>query len=140
LADFEHHLEQLPAGGRRMVAFFGSTIGNLEPDDRHDFLSMVARGPGPGDTLLLGTDMVKDTARLLAAYDDAAGVTGEFNRNVLHVLNGQLGADFDPTRLEHVARWNASAERVEMWLRARSAAHVTVTDVNLEVDTRRARR
>ncbi|MDQ3466439.1 MAG: L-histidine N(alpha)-methyltransferase [Actinomycetota bacterium] len=134
VADFEHHLDQLPAGGRRMLAFLGSTIGNLEPDDRHDFLTMVARGLGSGDTLLLGTDLVKDTARLVAAYDDAAGVTAEFNRNVLHVLNGQLGADFDPTGFEHVARWNPSAERVEMWLRARSASHVTVTDLNLEVD------
>lgn len=134
VADFEHHLDQLPAGGTRMVAFLGSTVGNLEPDDRHDFLTLVGRGLGPGDTLLLGTDLVKDPARLVAAYDDAAGVTAEFNRNVLHVLNRQLGADFDPDDFEHVARWNATEERMEMWLRARSAAHVTVAALGLEVD------
>jgi dimethylhistidine N-methyltransferase len=133
VADFEHHLEQLPAGGTRLVAFLGSTIGNLEPADRHDFLTMVGRGLGAGDTLLLGTDLVKDPARLVAAYDDAAGVTAEFNRNVLHVLNRQLGADFDPASFDHVARWNAGDERIEMWLRARLACRVQIAALQLGV-------
>jgi dimethylhistidine N-methyltransferase len=133
VADFEHHLDQLPAGGTRMVAFLGSTIGNLEPADRHDFLTMVGRGLGADDTLLLGTDLVKHPSRLVAAYDDAAGVTAEFNRNVLHVLNRQLGANFDAAAFDHVARWNASEERMEMWLRARLACRVQIASLELGV-------
>ena len=133
VADFEAHLEELPAGGRRIVAFLGSTIGNLEPGARSSLLTMVRRGLGPTDTLLLGTDLVKDPARLVAAYDDAAGVTAQFNRNVLHVLNRELGADFDPELFDHVARWNAAEEQMEMWLRARVASRVHVADLGLEV-------
>ena len=87
----------LPRGGRRLVAFLGGTIGNLNPVQRA-LPDRARSGLAPGDSLLLGTDLVKDPARLVAAYDDAAGVTAEFNRNVLHVLNRELGADFDPTR------------------------------------------
>ncbi|HET7399922.1 MAG TPA: L-histidine N(alpha)-methyltransferase [Intrasporangium sp.] len=133
VADFEAHLEQLPSGGRRMVVFLGSTIGNLEPAARAEFLAMVRQGLGPGDSLLLGTDLVKDPRRLVAAYDDAAGVTAEFNRNVLLVLNRALGADFAPDDFDHVARWNAEVEQVEMWLRARRAMQVEVADLGLRV-------
>ncbi len=133
VADFERHLEDLPTGGLRMVAFLGSTIGNLQPAERHDFLTGVRTGLTPGDTLLLGTDLVKDVARLVAAYDDAAGVTAEFNLNVLHVLNRELGADFDPDCYAHVARWNAEKERIEMWLRARAAQRVTIAALDLVV-------
>jgi L-histidine N-alpha-methyltransferase len=116
-----------------MVAFLGSTIGNLEPAERHEFLSGVRRGLAPGDTLLLGTDLVKDVGRLVAAYDDAAGVTAQFNLNVLHVLNRELGADFDPDRYDHVARWNVDEERIEMWLRARARQRVTIAGLDLVV-------
>lgn len=133
VADFERHLEDLPSAGVRLVAFLGSTIGNLEPATRRDFLSSVRNRLGPDDTLLLGTDLVKDTGRLVAAYDDAAGVTAEFNRNVLHVLNRELGADFDPTAFEHVARWNAAEERMEMWLRSRTAQQVSLAGLDLVV-------
>lgn len=133
VADFERHLDDLPAGGRRMVAFLGSTIGNLEPAERHDFLSGVRKGLAPGDTLLLGTDLVKDVDRLVAAYDDAAGVTAEFNLNVLHVLNRELSADFDVDRYAHVARWNAPEERIEMWLRATGPQRVTIAGLDLVV-------
>ena len=86
----------LPGGGTRLVAFLGSTIGNLTPAARAEFLAEIAAGLEPGDAFLLGTDLVKDLDRLVAAYDDAAGVTAEFNRNVLHVVNRNLDADFDP--------------------------------------------
>lgn len=134
VADLEEHLDALPSGGKRMVAFLGSTIGNLEPADRREFLTSVREGLGPDDTLLLGADLVKDAGRLVAAYDDAAGVTAEFNRNVLHVLNRDLRADFDPAGFDHVARWNAAEESMEMWLRARTAHLVTLAELDLVVE------
>ena len=97
VCDFEQDLELIPeAEGGRLIAFLGGTIGNLYPDARRDFLARIAALLGPEDRLLLGTDLVKDTARLEAAYNDSAGVTAEFNKNVLSVLNRELGADFDP--------------------------------------------
>jgi L-histidine N-alpha-methyltransferase len=103
VADFERHLDRLPAGRPRLVAFLGGTIGNFEPDQRAAFLSAVGSTLQPGDALLLGTDLVKDPARLVRAYDDAAGVTAEFNLNVLRVVNRELGAGFDLDAFEHVA-------------------------------------
>ena len=100
-----------------MVAFLGGTIGNLDPRRRAQFLSEVASTDGRGDSLLLGTDLVKDVGRLVAAYDDAAGVTAEFNRNVLHVVNRELDADFEPERFDHVARFDPDDEWIEMRLR-----------------------
>jgi L-histidine N-alpha-methyltransferase len=132
--DFERHLGYLPDGERRLVAFLGSTIGNLPPEARHAFLAQVGCLLGPGDALLLGIDLVKDEARLLAAYDDAAGVTAEFNRNVLRVLNRELGASFEPERFEHVARWNADGEWIEMRLRATREEHVRVDALDAVVD------
>lgn len=132
--DFEEHLGKIPRVGRRLVAFLGSTIGNLTAGPRADFLAALSDGMQPGDTLLLGTDLVKDPARLIRAYDDAAGVTARFNRNVLAVVNRELGADFDLTAFEHVARWNADEERIEMWLRAASAQRVHVGALDLTVE------
>lgn len=132
--DFEEHLEKIPTGGRRLIVFLGSTIGNLTPSPRAEFLAALARTLGPGDALLLGTDLVKDTERLVRAYDDAAGVTARFNLNVLAVVNRELDADFDLAAFEHVARWNAEEERIEMWLRARTAQRVHVGAVDLTVD------
>jgi L-histidine Nalpha-methyltransferase len=114
VGDFEHHLPLLPTDGRRLLAFLGSTIGNLPPARRSLFLSVVAATLGDGDTFLLGVDLVKSAARLVAAYDDASGVTREFNLNVLRVLNRELGGDFDASAFEHVARWNAEAEWMEV--------------------------
>ena len=116
VGDFEQHLATVPAGGRRLVAFLGSTIGNFAPEPRHELLDAIAGLLVPGDALLLGTDLVKDPDRLVAAYDDAAGVTTEFNRNVLHVINRELDADFPVERFEHVARWDPDAEWIEMRL------------------------
>ncbi|CAN3131281.1 L-histidine N(alpha)-methyltransferase [Mycobacterium sp. smrl_JER01] len=132
--DFEEHLGKIPAVGRRLVAFLGSTIGNLTPEPRARFLASVAELMQPGDTLLLGTDLVKDTGRLIRAYDDSAGVTARFNRNVLAVVNRELGADFDVDSFEHVARWNAAEERIEMWLRATRAQRVHLEALALDVD------
>jgi L-histidine Nalpha-methyltransferase len=132
--DFEEHLGKIPRVGRRLVAFLGSTIGNLTPSPRAQFLSALSETMQPGDALLLGTDLAKDTGRLVRAYDDSAGVTGRFNRNVLAVVNRELDADFDLDAFEHVARWNADEERIEMWLRSSAAQRVRIAALNLAVD------
>lgn len=132
--DFEHHLTQIPDGGRRLFVFLGSTIGNLTPGPRAEFLAGLAAVMHDGDGLLLGTDLVKDTGRLVRAYDDAAGVTAAFNRNVLAVVNRELDADFDLDEFAHVARWNSAEQRIEMWLRAGRAQHVVVGELDLAVD------
>lgn len=132
--DFEEHLGKIPAGGRRLVIFLGSTIGNLTPGPRAEFLAALSESLAPGDTLLLGTDLVKDTGRLVRAYDDAAGVTAQFNLNVLTVVNRELDADFDPSAFEHVAKWNEAEERIEMWLRSRTAQRVRIAALDLDVD------
>lgn len=132
--DFEEHLTEIPDGGRRLFVFLGSTIGNLTPGPRAEFLATLAGVMRPGDSLLLGTDLVKDTERLVRAYDDAAGVTARFNRNVLAVINRQLDADFDVEAYHHVARWNADEERIEMWLRAGRRQRVRVGALDLTVD------
>jgi L-histidine N-alpha-methyltransferase len=132
--DFEEHLGKIPRGGRRLVVFLGSTIGNLTPGPRAEFLSALSDTLAEGDTLLLGTDLVKDPGRLIRAYDDSAGVTARFNRNVLAVVNRELDADFDLEAFDHVANWNADEERIEMWLRAGSAQRVRVAALDLTVD------
>ncbi|HMD94362.1 MAG TPA: L-histidine N(alpha)-methyltransferase [Trebonia sp.] len=135
VSDFEEHLG-LPAGDGaepRLVAFLGSTIGNMVPAQRAAFLERVRGELRPGDTFLLGTDLVKDPAVLVAAYDDAAGVTAAFNKNVLAVLNAELGADFDLDGFEHVALWDAVNEWIEMRLRSVSAQEVHVRDIGLTV-------
>jgi len=131
VGDFERHLGLLPrqvvaGGGRRLVAFLGSSIGNLGPRQRERFLRALRATLEPGDGLLLGTDLVKDPARLVRAYDDSSGVTAAFNLNVLAVLNAELGADFDLARFEHVARWNPAGEWIEMLLRSAAEQVVSV--------------
>jgi L-histidine N-alpha-methyltransferase len=121
------------ARGPRLVAFLGSTIGNMSPAERSAFLRLVRSRLRPGDTFLLGTDLVKDPAVLVAAYDDSAGVTAEFNKNVLRVLNASLGADFDTDAFEHVAVWDAEAEWIEMRLRSTTSQSVRVPAIGLTV-------
>ena len=133
VGDFERHLDLLPRGGRRMVAFLGSTIGNLEPGPRAAFLAGVRAGLDDGDSFLLGTDLVKDVGRLVAAYDDAQGVTAEFNRNVLAVINRELGADFDLAAFEHVALWDPEQEWIEMRLRSVRDQVVHIREIELDV-------
>ena len=133
VADFEQHLDRLPDGGRRMVAFLGGTIGNLVPDQRAVFLRSVRDTLTAGETLLLGTDLVKSPDVLVPAYDDAAGVTAEFNKNVLHVVDRELKADFDPDEFAHVAIWDAEAEWIEMRLRSLRDQRVRIELLNLDV-------
>jgi L-histidine Nalpha-methyltransferase len=132
--DFEEHLSEIPDGGRRLFVFLGSTIGNLTTEPRAEFLTTLAGVMRQGDSLLLGTDLVKDTGRLVAAYDDAAGVTARFNRNVLAVINRELDADFDIDAYRHVARWNDEQERMEMFLRAERAQRVHIAALDLTVE------
>jgi len=134
VGDFERHLAMLPGGGTRMVAILGSTIGNLTPSARAQFLADLAGVLVPGDMLLLGVDLVKSPERILRAYDDPGGVTAEFSRNVLRILNDRLGADFDPEAFDHVPRWSAADEWVDIRLRARAAQVVTIADLDLRVD------
>ena len=133
VGDFEHHLGEIPGGGRRLVVFLGGTIGNLEPPGRAGFLREVALGLGPDDFLLLGLDLVKDIDRLEAAYDDSEGVTAEFNKNVLAVMNRELDADFDEHRFEHVAVFEKDLGQIEMRLRAVDSHSVHVRALGLTV-------
>jgi L-histidine N-alpha-methyltransferase len=134
IADFTREMALPETPGPRLVAFLGGTIGNLLPAERAVFLSSVRGLLAPGDALLLGTDLVKDPSVLVAAYDDAAGVTAEFNKNVLTVVNRELGADFDPRAYDHVALWDAENEWIEMRLRARTAQTVKIPALDLAVD------
>lgn len=134
VGDFTEPLEGLPGEPPRLVAFLGGTIGNLLPGERHDFLAGVRGVLRAGEWLLLGTDLVKDRDTLVRAYDDAAGVTAEFNLNVLRVLNRELGADFPVEQFTHVALWDAEREWIEMRLRADRAMRVHVPGVDLVVD------
>jgi L-histidine N-alpha-methyltransferase len=134
IGDFERHLDQVPAAaGPRIVAFLGGTIGNFPPGSRRRVLRQIAGLLGPADHLLMGTDLVKDPRVLEAAYDDAQGVTAEFNRNVLRVLNRELRADFDPEDFDHVALFDTHNEWVEMRLRARREHTTLVRDLDLPV-------
>ena len=134
VGDFERHLDLVPPpDGPRIVAFLGGTIGNFVPGSRRGFLRAIARALGPEGVLLLGADLVKDPAVLEAAYNDAAGVTAEFNRNVLHVVNRELGADFRPERFEHVAFFDPGREWIEMRLRSCERQVVTIPAVDLKV-------
>ena len=134
VCDFEQDLERIPAAdGGRLIAFLGGTVGNLYPRPRQAFLERIAALLGPGDQLLLGTDLVKEADRLEAAYDDAAGVTAEFNKNVLEVLNRELGADFDLDAFEHVARYDAEAERMDIRLRSLADQEVRIGGLDLEI-------
>ena len=133
VGDFHCHLDEIPDGGRRLLAFLGSTIGNFTPEERGRFLFDVDTVLGFGDWLLLGTDLVKDRDRLRAAYNDRAGITAEFNRNVLHVLNAELGAHFEPARFDHVALWNEDARWIEMRLRSTVDQTVAIDALEMEV-------
>ncbi|MFI6775278.1 L-histidine N(alpha)-methyltransferase [Nocardia sp. NPDC050412] len=133
VSDFTDTLHNLPRGGRRMIAFLGGTIGNLVPAERAEFLSSIYEVLEPGERLLLGAGLVIDPAVLVPAYDDGAGVTAEFNRNVLHVLNGRLDADFEPDKFAHLAIWDAEHEWIEMRLEATEEMTVTVRELDLTV-------
>lgn len=133
VGDFHDDLAGIPRSGHRLIAFLGSTIGNLDPTQRGVLLADVASLMGPTDRFLLGADLVKDADELVAAYDDAAGVTAEFNRNMLHVMNRELDADFDVDRWDHVVRWDAADEAIRSSLRTPSAVVVRFAALDLSV-------
>jgi len=133
VGDFERHLSHIPQEGRRVVAFLGSTIGNFAPAERKRFLSEVAENLRPGDSLLLGTDLVKDVDRLEAAYNDTLGITAAFNLNVLTVVNRELDADFAVDRFEHVAFFDRDEEWIEMRLRSLDDQQVRVGALDLDI-------
>jgi L-histidine N-alpha-methyltransferase len=131
VCDYETHLERIPRPEGALIAFLGGTIGNFRPAPRRQFLARIATLMYPEDRFLLGTDLVKDRATLEAAYDDAAGVTAEFNKNVLNVLNRELGADFDLDAFEHVAFWDADNEWIDIRLRALSEQFVDIEELDM---------
>jgi L-histidine N-alpha-methyltransferase len=133
VGDFQRDLAQLPDGRRRLFAFLGGTLGNLYPDERGRLLSALRDLMAAGDRLLIGTDLVKDRAILEAAYNDSEGVTAEFNRNVLRVVNTGLSADFRPEAFEHVAFFDDANSWIEMRLRANGAQRVRIEGANLEI-------
>ncbi len=134
VGDFRQHLDKIPTEGHRLIIFLGGTIGNLAPSERFRFLSDLEVTMDGDDWLLIGTDLEKDVGRLVAAYDDSAGVTAAFNRNVLSVLNNELGADFDPESFDHVAVWNDVDRRIEMRLRATRDQSVEIADLDLRIE------
>lgn len=133
VSDFTDTLHNLPSGQARTIAFLGGTLGNLIPEERREFLGAIAEALDSGEHLLLGVGLVIDPKVLVPAYDDAAGVTAKFNRNVLSVINSRLGGNFDPDAFEHVALWNAEQEWIEMRLRANAPQKVYLADLDLHV-------
>lgn len=131
--DLNRDLDRLGAGGERLTLFFAGTIGNLHPGERHRLLSGLAATMAPTDALLIGADLVKDSARLEAAYNDAQGVTAAFNLNALSVLNDRFGADFVIDAFEHVAFYDTDAARIEMRLRARTPQDVHISGLDLQL-------
>ena len=134
VGDFERHLPHVPTGGRRVIAFLGGTIGNFYPDERERFLAAVRAMMEPGDWFLLGTDLVKDADVLEAAYNDAAGVTAAFNTNLLRVINGELGADFELDAFEHVATFDTDAFWIDTRLRSLRDQRVRIPGAGIEAD------
>jgi L-histidine Nalpha-methyltransferase len=133
ICDYETHLERVPREEGALIAFLGGTIGNFRPAPRRSFLARIATLMFPGDRFLLGTDLVKDRARLEAAYNDSAGVTAEFNKNVLRVLNRELDADFDPDAFEHVAFWDADNRWMDIRLRSLAEQFIDVRALDMRV-------
>ena len=130
-ADWLPSLRDLP--GPRLLLFIGSSIGNYQRHEAEELLSLVRRGMSPGDTFLLGADLRKEEERLLAAYDDVAGVTAAFSKNVLHRINREFGADFDLTAFRHLALWNGEASRMELYLESLRDQVVTIPSLPLRV-------
>ncbi len=137
-ADWLPSLKDLP--GPRLLLFIGSSIGNYQPDEAEALLSLVRRGMSPGDMFLLGADLRKDEERLLAAYDDAAGVTAAFSKNVLHRINREFGANFDQSGFRHLALWNSEKSRMELYLESQRDQVVTIPSLPLRVSLRAGER
>jgi L-histidine N-alpha-methyltransferase len=134
VGSFGEHLDRVPRHGQRLVVFLGSTVGNFDDDELTDFLTSVRHLLHPGDSFLMGVDLVKEERELLAAYNDAQGVTAQFNLNVLRVVNRELDADFDVDAFEHVAIFNRERSRIEMYLRAHGEQRVRIPAADLSVE------
>lgn len=134
VGDFDHHLDYLPTGDSQLTMILGGTIGNYPPGPRADLLAALAGRSSSGDHILIGLDLVKDTGRLELAYDDPHGVTAAFNKNVLAVINRELGADFDLDRFQHIARFDTTDEWIDIRLRSTADQTVRVDALDLEVD------
>jgi dimethylhistidine N-methyltransferase len=134
LEGIDQALAQRASGQRALILFLGSTIGNFGPDDAHTFLHRIRERVRPGDSLLLGADLVKPHSRLIDAYDDPAGVTAAFNLNLLARINRELGGEFDLRSFSHEARYNAQHARVEMHLRSHTAQTVRIDALDLDVN------
>jgi L-histidine N-alpha-methyltransferase len=133
VADFTRHMKHIPCDRKKLFLFFGSTIGNFSDEERKEFLKNVAQHMGPDDRFLLGIDMIKPAGILERAYNDSRGVTDEFNKNILDVLNRELNADFDKSYFDHLAFYNSGREQIEMHLRASSGLSVEIGDLDLFV-------
>jgi L-histidine Nalpha-methyltransferase len=131
IGEFDRHLDAIPPASRRLIIFLGGTIGNFTPEDAHRFLARLAGSMEPGEHFLLGVDLIKDPARLEAAYNDAAGVTAEFNRNMLVAVNAAAGGDFDPAAFDHLAFYDAANHWIEMRLVARRDHEVHLRDAGI---------
>jgi dimethylhistidine N-methyltransferase len=138
VGDYSAGLSQLSGTpGRKLVLYIGSSIGNFEPDEAGALLKTIRQSLAPGDALLLGADMVKDEAVLLAAYNDEQGVTARFNLNILARINRELGGDFDLTAFRHWAIWNAAESRIEMHLESLRTQTVNISEIDMRVRFRR---
>ena len=133
VCDYETHLERVPREEGGLIAFLGGTIGNFRPGPRRSFLARIATLMYPGDRFLLGTDLVKDPGVLEAAYNDSQGITAEFNKNVLLVLNRELNAGFEPEAFEHVAFWDADNEWIDIRLRSLVEQFIDIRDLDMQV-------
>jgi L-histidine N-alpha-methyltransferase len=134
VGDFDHHLDAVPQSGKRLFIFLGGTIGNFEPEARQRFLSGLTAQFKSGDSLLLGTDLVKEIPRLELAYNDPDGVTAAFNKNILSVLNKNLGANFDTEKFDHVAQFDTDREWIDIGLRSRSDQQIHIEKLDLKVN------
>lgn len=134
IGDFDQHLGTIPTAGTRMIALLGGTLGNYSPGPRKVFLQMIADTMNPGDTFLVGTDLVKDVARLELAYNDPYGITEAFNKNVLSVMNSALDADFDLDAFDHVAFFDTDNEWIDIRLRSTKQQRVNIKALDLAVD------
>lgn len=133
LADFTRHLEHLPAEQKKLITFFGSTIGNLDKEQSSEMLKQIARAMTPHDSFLIGIDMVKPLDILESAYNDSQGITSEFNKNILNVINRELNANFNPNDFAHLAFFNKEQKQIEMHLRANQPVTVRINNIELEV-------
>jgi L-histidine N-alpha-methyltransferase len=133
IADFTLHMDAIPCDNPRMIMFLGSTIGNFDEKMQKHFLRLVAGSMNPDDRFVIGFDMIKPKETMEAAYNDSRGITSKFNKNVLHVLNRELNANFKPSHFDHVAFFNDDKERVEMHLRVNRETVVTINDLDLEI-------